>query len=546
MTHYLHRGDLPEGLSFGAGVAVDTEAMGLNPHRDRLCVVQLSAGDGDAHLVQFAPGGYDAPNLKRLLADPAVLKLFHFARFDIAMLLPLPRGHAAAGLLHEDRLAAGPHLYRQARAARPLQGCCSGSICRSSSRAPTGARATLTDEQLRYAASDVLHLHALRERLDSMLAREGRAELARAASSSCRLAPRSTSRAGPSRTSSRISAEGGCRRVAASRASGFDTLDAELGGAVFGGADSRCDRQAAAEPARRRRKRARADRTVSRHRGGPSRSSAPKSDGAEQLARALDGAFGVALDLCAAVRGRLVVTGIGKSGHVARKIAATLASTGTPAQFVHAAEASHGDLGMIGVDDVIVALSNSGESAELADILAYSRRFEIPLVAITGGPRSTLGRGRRCRLMAAARRRGLPDGPGADHLDDDDDGARRRAGDRAARAQGVLARRFPAVPPRRQARPAAAAGRRHHACRRPVPLVAADAPMSEAILVMTRQELRLRRGARRRWPAGRGHHRRRSAPPYGRRAARRARSPRSCTATRRRSPPPGSPPRRSG
>jgi arabinose-5-phosphate isomerase len=113
-------------------------------------------------------------------------------------------------------------------------------------------------------------------------------------------------------------------------------------------------------------------------------------DGLEQLARGLDGSFGMALDLCAAARGRLIVTGIGKSGHVARKIAATLASTGAPAQFVHAAEASHGDLGMIGVDDVILALSNSGESAELADILAYSRRFEIPLVAITGGRPSSL------------------------------------------------------------------------------------------------------------------------------------------------------------
>jgi arabinose-5-phosphate isomerase len=113
-------------------------------------------------------------------------------------------------------------------------------------------------------------------------------------------------------------------------------------------------------------------------------------DGLDRLARALDGAFAAALDLCAAARGRLIVTGIGKSGHIARKIAATLASTGTPAQFVHAAEASHGDLGMIGVDDAIVALSNSGESAELADILAYSRRFEIPLVAITGGRGSTL------------------------------------------------------------------------------------------------------------------------------------------------------------
>jgi arabinose-5-phosphate isomerase len=113
-------------------------------------------------------------------------------------------------------------------------------------------------------------------------------------------------------------------------------------------------------------------------------------EGLEQLVRTLDGGFGRALDLCAAVRGRVIVTGIGKSGHIARKIASTLASTGTPAQFIHAAEASHGDLGMIGVDDAIIALSNSGESDELANILAYSRRFKIPLVAITGEPRSTL------------------------------------------------------------------------------------------------------------------------------------------------------------
>jgi arabinose-5-phosphate isomerase len=112
--------------------------------------------------------------------------------------------------------------------------------------------------------------------------------------------------------------------------------------------------------------------------------------GLELLAQALDGAFGKALDLCAAVRGRLIVTGIGKSGHIARKIAATLASTGTPAQFVHPAEASHGDLGMIGAGDAVLALSNSGKSAELADIVAYSRRFKIPLVAITGARHSTL------------------------------------------------------------------------------------------------------------------------------------------------------------
>src|SRR5947207_14280240 len=108
------------------------------------------------------------------------------------------------------------------------------------------------------------------------------------------------------------------------------------------------------------------------------------------MARSLDGQFSRALDLLVAVRGRVVVTGMGKSGHVARKIAATLASTGTPAQFVPPAEASHGDLAMIGGEDAILALSNSDESAELADIIAYSRRFKIPLIAITSGPDPTL------------------------------------------------------------------------------------------------------------------------------------------------------------
>ena len=112
--------------------------------------------------------------------------------------------------------------------------------------------------------------------------------------------------------------------------------------------------------------------------------------GLESLADGLDASFHKAVEACAAAFGRIIVTGVGKSGHVARKIAATLASTGTPAQFVHAVEASHGDLGMIGSADVILALSNSGETTELADIIAYSRRFKIPLIAITGGVRSTL------------------------------------------------------------------------------------------------------------------------------------------------------------
>jgi arabinose-5-phosphate isomerase len=112
--------------------------------------------------------------------------------------------------------------------------------------------------------------------------------------------------------------------------------------------------------------------------------------GLASLAEALDTSFAAAVDLCSRIHGRIIVTGVGKSGHVGRKLAATLASTGAPAQFVHAAEASHGDLGMIGPKDAILALSYSGESAELADVIAYSRRFKIPLIAVTGGRCSTL------------------------------------------------------------------------------------------------------------------------------------------------------------
>ncbi|HEX3861602.1 MAG TPA: ribonuclease D [Stellaceae bacterium] len=178
MTHHLHRGDLPEDLRFGAAVAIDSEAMGLHPHRDRLCVVQLSGGDGNAHLVQFAAGCYDAPNLKRLLTDRSVLKLFHFARFDIAIIqhylrvMPQP--------LYCTKIAS--RLVRTFTDRHGLRDLCKdllGVDLKKEQQSSDWGAATLTEEQLRYAASDVLHLHALRARLDEMLAREGRTELAR-------------------------------------------------------------------------------------------------------------------------------------------------------------------------------------------------------------------------------------------------------------------------------------------------------------------------------------------------------------------------------
>ncbi|HEV8680026.1 MAG TPA: ribonuclease D [Stellaceae bacterium] len=178
MSHQLHRGDLPAGLAFGDSVAIDTEAMGLHPHRDRLCLVQLSAGDGDAHLVQFAPGCYDAPNLKRLVADPGVVKLFHFARFDIAILyhylgvMPQP--------LYCTKIAS--RLARTFTDRHGLRDLCKDLIgvdLKKEQQSSDWGAPSLTDEQLRYAASDVLHLHALRARLDEMLARERRTDLAR-------------------------------------------------------------------------------------------------------------------------------------------------------------------------------------------------------------------------------------------------------------------------------------------------------------------------------------------------------------------------------
>jgi ribonuclease D len=180
MSHHLHRGDLPDGIDFGAAVAVDTEAMGLNPHRDRLCLVQLSAGDGNAHLVQLAPGAYEAPRLRALMADPTVTKLFHFARFDMAMIYHYLG--VMPGPVYCTKIAS--RLARTFTDKHGLRDLCKDvlnvDLSKQQQSSDWGAE-TLTDQQLQYAATDVLHLHALRARLDTMLAREGRLDLARAA-----------------------------------------------------------------------------------------------------------------------------------------------------------------------------------------------------------------------------------------------------------------------------------------------------------------------------------------------------------------------------
>ena len=180
MTAHLHRGDLPSGLDFGASVAVDTEAMGLSPGRDRLCLVQISSGDGDAHLVQFAPQSYRAPVLCALLEDAAVTKVFHFARFDLAVL------HKYLGVL------AGPvyctkiasKLARTYTDRHGLRDLCREllniELSKQQQSSDWGAP-ELSPAQKEYAAHDVLHLHRLRVALDEMLAREDRTHLAAAA-----------------------------------------------------------------------------------------------------------------------------------------------------------------------------------------------------------------------------------------------------------------------------------------------------------------------------------------------------------------------------
>lgn len=177
MAVELHKGDLPDGLDLGETIAIDTETMGLNPHRDRLCLVQMSAGDGDCHIVQFASGAYDAPNLKALLGDPAVTKLFHFARFDLAMI----RHYLGLDCAPVYCTKVASKIARTSTDRHGLKDLCREllgvELSKQQQMSDWGA-AELTPAQLEYAASDVLHLHKLRTALDGLLAREGRDGLA--------------------------------------------------------------------------------------------------------------------------------------------------------------------------------------------------------------------------------------------------------------------------------------------------------------------------------------------------------------------------------
>ena len=179
MTIRLHRGDLPSLAAYKGAVAIDTETMGLDPRRDRLCVVQLSPGDGSADVVQIAPGQKKAPNIEKLLADPAIVKIFHFARFDIAVMANA--FGVMAGPVYCTKIASRlARTYTDKHGLKDLTREVLGIDLSKQQQSSDWGADTLTDPQVTYAASDVLHLHALREKLDAMLAREGRSELAAA------------------------------------------------------------------------------------------------------------------------------------------------------------------------------------------------------------------------------------------------------------------------------------------------------------------------------------------------------------------------------
>ncbi|MFZ7090849.1 ribonuclease D [Primorskyibacter sp. 2E233] len=179
MANHLYQGDLPGDLDLGSMVAIDCETMGLHPHRDRLCVVQLSGGDGHAHLVQIAKGQTEAPNLARLLKDPSILKLFHFGRFDIAAMYNA-FGALAAPVYCTKIASRLVRTYTDRHGLKALtQELIGVDISKQQQSSDWGA-AELSKAQMDYAASDVLHLHRLRDVLNQMLEREGRMDLAQA------------------------------------------------------------------------------------------------------------------------------------------------------------------------------------------------------------------------------------------------------------------------------------------------------------------------------------------------------------------------------
>lgn len=177
MTNFLYKNDLPDDLNLGNSIAIDTEAMGLRNSRDRLCVAQMSNGDGDAHLVQFEKDNFNAPNLKKILEDPKVLKIFHYARFDVS-LLKLSLGIDLKNVYCTKIASKLCRTYTDNHGLKVIAEELAGVEMSKKQQSSDWGSDKITEAQIKYAASDVLHLHKIKDKLDIMLKREGRMDLA--------------------------------------------------------------------------------------------------------------------------------------------------------------------------------------------------------------------------------------------------------------------------------------------------------------------------------------------------------------------------------
>ena len=338
--------DLPAGIVWPrAEVAVDLEMdQGLDLQKNRTCLVQVGDGAGRVWLVKFDGQRWECPNLKALLTDVKITKIIHSGRMDMAfvkkdlgvLMAPVFDTKVAARLTQQevDRSHMRQLIQHQLGIVLPKL----KELSVSDWAAPT-----LSPEQIQYAADDVVHLHALYDGLMADLRAQGRLEHAQ-------------------KCFAMMEALADLDRWGYNETLLSYAPTYQLPGHVAKGGDLVAGRDVLLQEAA----------------------------ALTKLATKLDKHFVTAVGLLAATTGRVIVTGMGKSGHVGAKIAATFASTGTPAFYVHPGEASHGDLGMITQTDVVLAISHSGETRELGDILGHCKRFGIPLVALTGKPKSTL------------------------------------------------------------------------------------------------------------------------------------------------------------
>ena len=332
MQTHLYKNDLPDNISFKGSVAVDSETLGLRPERDPLCLVQLSSGDGNAHLVQLDRENYNAPNLKKVLSDKSCQKIFHFARFDVAVLKKYLNIDCEP--IYCTKIVS--KLVRTYTDRHGLKDLCRELIgvdlSKQQQSSNWGAK-ELTEEQKHYAASDVLYLHQLKDLLDQELVKLNRKSIADECFSFIKTRVDLDLRAGDKDIFHII--------ISIYENKNYIKLKIEL-------------------------------------------------NGINKLFRLINLNFANIVSKLAKVKGKVIITGIGKSGHDCKKNSSTMSSTGTQSHFCHSTEMSHGDLGIISKNDVVIIISNSGSSTELNGVINFCKKNNIFTIGMSSLKNSNL------------------------------------------------------------------------------------------------------------------------------------------------------------